>query len=178
MTNRTPLGFLLVVLATGLAGCNGASPSSPTAPSTAQPQPTPRPAETPRPAGNGVDTYYVANVIVSGVVYEMTPMGRVPIEGVLVRSDYFHMFPTPDVVTDSRGFFSFTPVWVCPCSVAPVVKAGITAIWVDKDGYEAPAGQPASVFGYRLDPDVRPDLRLRDVTIDGDARFDVELVKR
>ena len=177
MTNRTLLGFLLVVIATGLAGCNGASPSSPTPTSTA-PQQTPPPPSAPRPGGNGFDSYYVADVILSGVVYEMTPMGRVPIEGVLVRSDWFHMFPTPDVVTDSRGFFSFGPVWVCPCSVAPVVKAGITAIWVDKGGYEAPAGQPASVFGYRLDPDVRPDLRLRDVTIDGDTRFDVELVKR
>ena len=177
MTNRTLLRFLLVVIATGLAGCNGASPSSPTAPSTA-PQQTPPPPSAPRPAGNGFDTYYVADVILSGVVYEMTPMGRVPIEGVLVRSDWFHMFPTPDVVTDSRGFFSFGPVWVCPCSVAPVVEAGITAIWVDKDGYEAPAGQPASVFGYRLDPDVRPDLRLRDVTIDGDTRVDIELVRQ
>jgi len=171
MTNRTLLGFLLVVLATGLAGCDGASSPSPTAPSTA-------PQQTPRPAGNGIDTYYVADVIVSGVVYEMTPTGRVPIEGVLVRSDYFHMFPTPDVVTDSRGFFSFRPVWVCPCSVAPVVQAGVTALWVDKAGYEAPAGQPASVFGYRLDPDVRPDLRLRDVTINGDTRIDIELVTR
>lgn len=172
MTNRTLLGFLLVVLATGLASCNGASSPSPTAPSTAQPQ------QTPRPAGNGVDTYYVANVIVSGVVYEMTPMGRVPIEGVFVRSDWFHMFPTPDVVTDSRGFFSFGPVWVCPCSLAPWVDAGITAIWVDQDRYEAPAGEPTSIFNNRPGTTAPPDRRLRDVMINGDTRFDVELVRR
>jgi hypothetical protein len=177
MTNRALLGFLLVVLATGLAGCDGASSPSPTAPTTAQPQPPPPPPPPPPPTG-GFDSYNVANVTLSGVVYEMTSMGRVPIEGVLVRSDYFHMFPTPDVVTDSRGFFSFRPVWVCPCSLALWVDAGITAIWVDKDGYEVQAGQPASVFGRRLDPDVRPDLRLRDVTINGDTRFDVELVRR
>jgi hypothetical protein len=58
------------------------------------------------------------------------------------------------------------------------VDAGITSIWVDKDGYEVPAWEPASVFGRRLDPDVRPDLRLRDVTINGDTRFDIELVRR
>jgi hypothetical protein len=58
------------------------------------------------------------------------------------------------------------------------VEAGITSIWVDKDGYEAPAGQPASIFGRRLDPDVLPDGRLRDVTINGNTRFDIELVRR
>ena len=172
MTNRTHTAILSLVLAAGLVGCDGARPPSPTAPSTAQPQ------QPPGPAGSGRDTYSVADVILSGVVYEETPMGRVPIEGVRVQSDHFHVFPTPDVVTDSQGFFSFRPVWVCPCSWAPPVDAGITAIWVDKDGYKVPAGQPASVFGYRLDPDVLPDYRLRDVTINGDTRFDIELVRR
>jgi hypothetical protein len=171
MTNRTHTGLLLLVLAAGLAGCNGASAPSPTAPS-AQPQ------ETPRPTTSGRDAYMVADVTLSGVVYEVTPVGRVPIEGVLVQSDYFHVLPTPDVVTDSRGFFSFRPTWVCPCSWAPLVPAGITSIWVDKDGYKAPAGQPVSIFGYRLDPDVLPDYRLRDVTIKGDTRVDIELVRR
>ena len=106
--NRTHTVFLLVVLVAGLASCERASPS-PTAPSTAQlQQPT-------GPAGSGRDTYSVANVILSGVVYEVTPMGRVPTEGVRVQSDYFHVFPTPDVITDSNGFFSFRHVWVCAC---------------------------------------------------------------
>jgi hypothetical protein len=56
------------------------------------------------------DTYSVADVNLSGVVYEVTPMGRVPIEGDRVQSDYFHVFPTPDVVTDLNGFFSFRRV--------------------------------------------------------------------
>ena len=168
MANRTHTGFLVVVLAAGLAGCEGASPS-PTAPPTAQP---PQP---PGPANSGRDTYSVADVMLSGVVYEVTPMGRVPIEGVHVQSDHFHVFPTPDVVTDSHGFFSFRPVWVCPCSWAPWVDAGITSIYVDKDGYEVPAGQPASIFGVGT---LVNDSRLRDVTIDGDTRFDIELVRR
>jgi hypothetical protein len=172
MTNRTHTGFLLLVLATGLTGCDGAHPPGPSAPSTLQPQ------QTPRPAGSGRDTYNVADVILSGVVYEVTPMGRVPIEGVRVQLDYFHVFPAPDAVTDSRGVFSFRPVWVCPCSWAAWVDAGITSIYVEKDGYEVPAGQPASIFGRRLDTDVLPDYRLRDVTISGDTRFDIELVRR
>lgn len=171
MANRTHTGFLLVVIVAGLASCEGASPS-PTAPSTAPQQ------QPPGPARGTPDTYLVADVVLSGVVYEMTPMGRVPIEGVRVQSDNFHIFPSPDVVTDSNGFFSFRRVWVCPCSWAPWVDAGITAIYVEKDGYDVPAGQSASIFGRRLNPDVRPDLRLRDVPINGDTRFDVQLVRR
>jgi hypothetical protein len=172
MTNRTHAGLLVLLLSVGLAGCEGASSRSATAPSTPQPQ------QTPRPTGNGRETHDVADVILSGIVYEETPTGRVPIEGVLVRSDHFHVFPSPDVVTDSEGFFSFKPVWVCPCSWAPSVNAGISAVWVDKDGYKAPDAQPASVFGSRLDPGVRPDDRLLDVTINGNTRFDIELVRR
>lgn len=163
--NRTLGGLLIVVFVAGLVGCDGQRVTAPT------PQQTPRPTP-------GPDTYLVADVILSGVVYEVTPMGRVPLEGVRVQADNFHVFPTPDVVTDSHGSFSFRPIWVCPCSWAPWVDAGITALWVDKDGYEVPAGQPASIFGLRLDPGVRPDGRLRDVTINGDTRFDIELVRR
>jgi hypothetical protein len=49
---------------------------------------------------------------------------------------------------------------------------------VEKDGYDIPAGQPASVFHHPPLPDVRPDDRLRDVPINGDTRFDIELVRR
>jgi hypothetical protein len=162
----------LLLLAVSLVGCDRASSRSPTAPSTPQPQ------QAPRPTRSGSDTYHVADVIVSGVVYEETPTGRVPIEGVHVLSDFFHVLPAANVVTDSQGFFSFRRVWVCPCSWAPWVNAGITSLWVDKDGYQGPAGQPASVFHHPLYPDVRPDDRLRDVTINGDTRFDIQLVRR
>lgn len=160
-SHRTHAAILLVVLASGLAGCDGGGSRSATAPS-------PQPQQAPRPATNSL----------SGVVYEMTSTGRIPVEGVLVQSDYFHAFPTPDVVTDAQGFFSFRPVWVCPCEWAPWVNAGITAIVVDKEGYEAPAGQPPSVFRHPLYPEAPHDLRVRDVTISGDTRFDVELVRR
>jgi len=165
MTNRTHTGLLMLVLAAGLTGCDGAQ----------SPGPTPLPQQSPRPPGSGPDTFNVANVVLSGVVYEVTPMGRVPIEGVRVQSDHFHVFPTPDAVTDSQGFFSFSRVWVCPCSWAPWVDAGTTAIWVEKEGYEVPAGQPASIFGANAQV---KDRRTRDVTINGDTRFDIELVRR
>ena len=168
MSNGTRLRVagLLLFMSGGLpAGCVSSSPSMPS-------------SQQPLPTGSGPETVSVASVTLSGVVYEMTPRGRVPVEGVQVIGDYFHVFPTPNVVTDANGFFSFKPVWVCPCSWAPWVDAGITSIWVDKEGYEAPAEQPASVFSRRLDPGVRPDLRLRDVTISGDTRMDIQLVRR
>lgn len=171
MTSRTHTGVVILVLAAGLAGCDGASAPS-------APAPTVQLQQTPRPTGSGSSTYSVADVILSGVVYEVTATGRVPIEGVHVRSDYFHMFPTPDVATDSHGFFSFRPVWVCPCSLALWVDAGVTALWVDKDSYEAPAGEPTSTFNNRPGTTGPPDRRLRDVTIKGDTRFDIELVRR
>jgi hypothetical protein len=49
---------------------------------------------------------------------------------------------------------------------------------VEKDGYEAPAGQPDTIFRHPMYPDAARDPRLRDVTIAGDTRFDVELVRR
>jgi hypothetical protein len=66
-------GVSALVLAGGLAACNGASPSSPTA-TTSIPPP-----QTPRPNGHGE---YVVDVTLSGVVFEMTPAGGRPIEGV------------------------------------------------------------------------------------------------
>jgi hypothetical protein len=53
------------------------------------------------------------------------------------------------------------------------VDAGITSIWVDKEGYTVPAGQPTSVFDR-----LGSDNSIRDVTINGDTRFDIELVRR
>ena len=159
---------LLVLMLAGLAGCDGTGSRPPTAPSTVQaPQAAPR-----------TDTYHVADVILSGVVYEETPTGKAPIEGVKVSLDYFHVLPTPDVVTDSQGFFRFTPVWVCPCSWAPWVDAGFTSIQLEKDGYMLAAGQPPSIFAHPLYRDRPQDGRTRDVMINGDTHLDIQLVRR
>ena len=78
MKNRVHTGLLLLVLAAGPTGCDGAHPPGPSAPS-------PQPQQTPPPTDIGRYAYNVADVLLSGVVYEVTPTGRVPIEGVLVR---------------------------------------------------------------------------------------------
>lgn len=48
---------------------------------------------------------------VSGTVFEMTPSGRVPVEGVLVTGSWDY-----PVTTDSNGFFSLSVCGDSPCS--------------------------------------------------------------
>ena len=160
MTNRTHSGLSLLVLAVGLAGCDGTRMPSSTSPTSVQPQPTPRP--------DGLGEY-VVDVTLSGVVYEMTPTGRAPIGGVTVWSSEQAVG-----VTDANGVFRVRPVWVCPCEWAPAVEAGMTSIQVDKEGYEDPAGLPESFSSYV--PGASNGWR--DVRITGDTRFDVELVRK
>ena len=111
----------------GVAGCDDARSSSPTASSPVQPPPTPQP--TPGDA--------VADVTLSGVVFEMTPAGRVPVAGARV-----FLSDDQDMLTDASGFFSYTPVWVCPCRHHSWLAAGNTIIWAGKDGYDDMPGQP------------------------------------
>ncbi len=157
------MGILMLVLAIGLAGCDGARTPSPTAP-------TPQPRQTLQPANSGGDTYYMTDMTLSGMVYETTPTGRVPIPGVRLWSSEQAM-----VSTDVNGLFRVRPVWVCPCSFAPAVESGISSLHWEKDGYEDPAGQPASAFHFLP---VNPGSGWRDVKIDGDTRLDIELVRR
>lgn len=144
MTNRTHTGFLVLLIMTSLAGCNGASSTLPTAPSTARPMPPP------------VAACSLAGITLSGVVSEVTSTGTAPIAGarVFVSDDQ-------DKSTDSEGFFSFTPV--------PVCVPGQIVIWVGKDGYDDEVGQPV-VPGY--------GAGWRVVTIDGDTRLEITLVRR
>jgi hypothetical protein len=161
MTNRTHRRILILVLAAGLAGCDGAGSRSPTAPSTAQPLQTPQ-------------TTDMANVTLSVMVYEMTPMGRVPLKGMRVYASEW-----ASGVTDANGLFTTTPVWVCPCSFAPWVTAGITQISVEaKDPFQDSA-VPPSVFYTGYDPvDAGHGWAVRDVMINGDTRIEVELARR
>ena len=92
MTNRTHVVFLLIVLAVGLSGCNGAGPTSPTLP---QQTPIPAPAPPTPPSGPG---YHVADVTLSGMVFEVTPTGRVPIDNVRV-----FLSDDQDLLTDQAG---------------------------------------------------------------------------
>jgi hypothetical protein len=160
MTNRTVSGFLLLALAAVLSACDSGGAPGSTAPSR-PPAPLPGPI------------FEIADVTVSGVVYEVTPTGEVPIAGVDISNGEGPDRMVPQV-TDENGFFSFRPVWVCPCAGNPgngPVPPGMTFLIIRKAGYEDPPGLPESVF--------RPhDTGYRDVMIDGDSHVRLQLVKR
>jgi hypothetical protein len=163
MANRTHTGILTFVLATGLVGCDRGRGPWPTAPSATVPLPPPVP-------NTGGPAYSVADVTLSGVVYEVTSAGPVPVEGVIVENGEGEY-----TVTDAKGIYKLRPIWVCPCSYNPTVRAGTTYLWVSKNGYTDPPNQPASVFwapGTHLG-----ERGWRDVTINGDTHFDVQLAR-
>jgi len=100
----------------------------------------------------------VASYILSGVVFEITATGRVPIEGVEVYCDSCgspvgHTF----VYTDANGFYSLA--WA---------MNGAHPLFVTKAGYEIsdPTGKLRDANG-RISATVR-----------GDTRFDIELARR
>ena len=94
----------------------------------------------------------------SGVVFEATPEGNVPIEGVEVYCDSCgspvgHTFAN----TDADGFYSFA--WAAN---------GVHPLFVTKDGYTL------------FDPTGRLQDRLGRIsaTVNGDTRFNIQLVRR
>ena len=161
MEHKRNARLLLLIVATGLSGCDTARLTSPTPAAVVPPQP---------PPANSNPPFVVANVTLAGVVFEVTPSGRVPIEGVGVSNGEGEYD-----VTDANGYFSLTPVWVCPCSAQPWIEAGVTLLWLWADDYLDPPGQPPSLFtrGIR-----NPGPGWRDVTISGDTRVELELVRR
>lgn len=152
--------FTLVIAAT-FAACDAATPA-PTAPA------QDRPAGEAPTTGTPTPDFHVAEVTLSGMVFETTPDGRRPIADVDVLNGEGEF-----AKTDANGFYSLGPVWVCPCAAQPWVEAGTTFLWVTKDGYADPPGTLASVFGPAAG-----SPGTRDVRIDGDTRFDIELVRR
>jgi hypothetical protein len=162
MAVKAHVRVLLVLLGAGASACG----SSVTAP-------TPAPANqsgagSPVSPGSPDPAFRVADVTLSGVVFEATPHGRAPLAGVDVVNGEGNY-----ATTDSDGVYSMRPVWTCPCAAQPWVEAGTTFVWVMKPGYTDPPGTPLSVFGRGY---ARPGMR--DVKIDGDTRFDIELVRQ
>ena len=162
MTNRTHMGFLLLVLAVGLARLQRGQHADADGAS-AQPQ------QTLQPANSGGDTYYMTNLTLSGMVYEVTPAGRVPIAGVQLWSS-----EQAGADTDSNGMYRVKPVWVCPCTFAPTVASWTSTIEWSKAGYANPDWVPPTVFPWLA----AAGSGWRDVTINGDTRLDIELVRR
>ena len=163
MEFRAHAALLVALVATGLAGCS----NSVTAPT---PLATPPAARQAPPPVIPNPPFIAADVTLSGVVFEATPAGRVPIAGIGVSNGEGEY-----AVTDANGFFSLSPVWVCPCAYQPWIEAGVTLLWLWTDDYVDPPGQPASVFTHGV---TNPGSGWRDVTMHGDTRVELELVRR
>jgi hypothetical protein len=166
MRHRTLVLGPVLVLALGLGGCGGSdSPATPLTPSPLPPQ-----AVVPAPApGSWLSGHTLRGVSLSGVVYELTPTGPTPIAGAIVYcepcGEETHTFAT----ADDNGFYHFSGdlargggVWVAPGVPTPIV------VGYYNPGYEDPSGLPATRNGPGW----------REVLIDGDTRFDIELVRR
>jgi hypothetical protein len=165
MTGRTLTGIVLLVLAQGVAGCGGPDSS----PTPVTPSPRPPQAVVPAPTAAVFPPGTLTGVSLSGVVYELTPTGRKPIARALVYCELCgketHTFAT----ADDNGFYHFSGdlatgggVWL-----APGVPTPLAVGYYNRD-FEDPPGLPAA----------RQGPGWREVLIDGDTRFDIELVRR
>jgi hypothetical protein len=155
MTNSTPIRIVLSGLVLALAACSG-SGSFPTAPSTAAPV-IARPSD---PSG-----YTLSDVTLSGVVFEETLNGRAPIEAAAVYCEPCGAETHTWAYTDSNGLYRFNGVWTDPGHFP-------TRIWFRKDGYADPEGLPKPT------PPNPSSSGWREVVVNGDTRFDVQLVRQ
>jgi len=156
-TKRT--GIACVLLAHGLAGCGG---------STTTPSSVTLPPSTVLPTPVGVSV--LANATLSGNVFEVaaeSPSRRIGIEGTAVYCEQCGAETHSYATTDSNGNYVFPPgVWTEGRPAFPI------RIWVHKDGYVDPPGVPKPTPPNPTGPG------WREVVINGDTRFDMELVKR
>ena len=109
----------------------------------------------------------LVNASLSGVVFETTPAGRVPLPGVSVYCDACGEEGHTEKITDKDGFYSFS---------GDVARGG--GVWLNhtntlylivrKAGYVDPPGLPPRPVSQGW----------RDVPVNGDTRFDIQLVER
>ncbi len=150
MYRQLPQFVLALCIAIGTCGCGSSTvPTSPSALPTAAVPPTPVPSPSPGPQ----PTYTL-----SGVVYEVTPNGQVPVEDVELYCDSCgsptgHTFTS----TDANGFYSFS--WA---------QNGVHPLLVWKAGYDVinPMGTLKTGEAYK------------NATVNGDTRFDIQLVRQ
>ena len=170
--SATKRPFFVGALSLLLASCGDGKNASPTSPT---PAPTPV-APAPPPAGGPVSV--LADATLSGTVYEVvtdSPRQIVGIEGVSVFGikgvsvyceqcgESTHNY----AYTDSNGEYVFPRgVWTEGRPSFPI------RIWVGKDGYQDPPGLPKPT------PPNPSATGWREVLINGDTRFDMELVRR
>jgi hypothetical protein len=152
MLARTAAAVALTVLT---IGC-GSAPSSPSA---ATPLPTPTPAAAPPPRTAGI-----ANRVLSGTVIEITPSGRVPVEGVAIYLETCSLDNCPDVKayevrTDRRGEYR----------ISGVFDGDLNFLWATDAVYKM--ADPMALGTC-------PDNCDRVVIVSGDTRLDIELRRR
>ena len=131
--------------------------------------PTPTPPPVVSPAG-GAATSVLADATLSGMVFEIvteSPRQIVGIEGVSVYCEQCGESTHNFAYTDSKGEYVFPRgVWTEGRPSFPV------RIGVAKDGYQDPPGLPKTTPPNPSGPG------WREVVINGDTRFEIELVRR
>jgi hypothetical protein len=144
----------LVIVGFGTAACEPtASPTAPDGPSISTPAPTPAP---------GLPSYPVLTPArLSGVVSEMTAAGLIPLAGVEIYCDACGEFGHTQVTTDDSGAYDFGQVGIW------LAGGGSIPILIFKEGYDVPSGSQGPLRWTQ-----------RYVTINGDTRFDFQMVRR
>ena len=147
----------MVLLGLVTAACEPSS--SPTTPSAVPVPPPVTPAPTP-PASRSRPVLKPDNSL-SGVVSEMTSAGLVPLAGVEIYCDACGEFGHTYVTTDEKGAYDFgrDGIWSD--------DGDVIAILITKDGY--------NVSGGSQGPSGWPTKYVR---INGDTRFDFQMVRR
>lgn len=155
-------------------GCGGGgtittpmSPSPPpvlsSPPASPQPQPT-----VPRPGPVG---YTLSPVSLSGLVYEVTSTGVVPIPGARVYCELCGTETHTFAIADSNGIYVFPGDVTSGGGIWLAAGRG-TPVFVENSGYQDPDGLP---YFQSVCP---PGFSCRSVYIDGrDTRLDIELVR-
>ena len=170
MEKRTCVSLTLWLITQVCIGCGGGdtltTPVSPSPAVAAVPPvaPTPQPSVPPGPAGHTLTA-----VSLSGTVYEVTAEGRVPIPGIRVYCEPCGTETHTFAVADSKGFYIFPAdlssgggIWL---------SGRFTPVFIENRGYKDPDG----FSGFY---DVCPKgFSCREVFIQGDTHFDVELVR-
>jgi hypothetical protein len=158
MENQRLIQSSLLVLALALSGCGSPAPSIPVGPSPIPPQAVAPPPVSPIPSWPP-GTLTAASL--SGVIYESTPTGHVPIPGAVVYCELCGEITHTWAIADANGFYLFP---------GEIAKGG--GVWL------AP-GQPTPILvrGVRFEEQIFVGRSLS-VLIAGDTRLDVELVRR
>jgi hypothetical protein len=173
MEKRSLVLVTLWLVTVVFVGCGGsAAITTPVSPSTAPVSSSPPDAPQPQPPAPraGPSGYILTPVTLSGVVYETTSAGAVPIAGARVYCELCGTETHTFAVADSNGVYVFPAdlssgggVWLAPGRGTPV--------FVENRGFRDPDGLP---FFRSVCP---AGFSCREVFIDGDTRFDIELVR-